>query len=440
MDGAPTTSVTLRRVYSVANAGNQVKVKGNSVIENSVLVSQCGYFKDRYYMLADDSCRASGNTLQLVFTQNNTAVVRHNTITGEGGVLIGAIEGDTSNKVLIQNNVITGFPTYRDPTILSSLYYANATGVVASYSGNLVWKVKGNTCPSGSICGQDPKLTNMTLATFDAEPLAGSPVIDKAPMISAVTTDFLLQKRPSGAANDIGAYEMQDGTALPPPPAPAPAPTCTHAAPTLVLTGPTTAVAAGTQNTYALNLKNNDGSGCSNTTFVLARTVPSGWTGSLSVASVALAPGASANATLAVTSTATAAAGSYGIGVGTSSSVGSVHTSNASTTYVVSAPVGLTETVGTDKSAYIAGQKVYMSARVLKGSVAVAGATVSFVAVKPNSVNKVTLSGTTDSNGYARVTLSTSKSPSSIGTYQLTASAVSGGQTATANTSFSVSK
>jgi hypothetical protein len=69
MDGAPTTSVTLRRVYSVANAGNQVKVKGNSLIENSVLVSQCGYFKGRYFMLADDSCRASGNTLQLVFTQ-----------------------------------------------------------------------------------------------------------------------------------------------------------------------------------------------------------------------------------------------------------------------------------------------------------------------------------------------------------------------------------
>src|SRR5207342_2858166 len=105
--------------------------------------------------------------------------------------------------------VITGFPIYRDPSKQSSVYYANATGVVASYSGNLVWKVKSNTCPSGSICGKDPKLTNMTLAAFDAEPLAGSPVIDKAPMISAVTTDFLLQKRPSGAANDIGAYEMQ---------------------------------------------------------------------------------------------------------------------------------------------------------------------------------------------------------------------------------------
>ena len=438
MDGAPTTSVTLRRVYSVANAGNQVKVKGNSLIENSVLVSQCGYFKDRYYMLADDSCRAGGNSLQLVFTSNNTAVVRHNTITGESGVLVGAIEGDTTNKVLIQNNVFVGFPTYRDPTILASMYYANATGVVASYSGNLVWKVKSNTCPSGSICGQDPKLTNMTLAGFDAEPLAGSPVIDKAPMISAVTSDFVLQPRPSGSANDIGAYEMQSGTA----PAPAPAPTCTHAAPTLVMTGPTTAVAAGTKNTYALNLKNNDGSGCSNTTFVLARTVPSGWTGTLSVASVALAPGASASATLDVTSTTTAAAGSYGIGVGTSSSMGSVHTDNASTSYVVAAPVvtALTETVGTDKSAYLAGQKVYMSARVVKGGVAVTGATVSFVVLKPNSVNKVTLSGTTDSNGYARATLSTGKSASSIGTYQLTASAASGSQTATAKSSFSVSK
>jgi hypothetical protein len=209
MNGAASTSVTLRRVYSVANAGNQVKVKGNSVIENSVLVSQCGYFKGRYYMLADDSCRASGNTLQLVFTKNNTAVVRHNTITGEGGVLIGATEGDSTNKVSIQNNVIIGFPTYRDPSILSSVYYANSTGAVASYAGNLVWKVKSNTCPPGSICGKDPKLTNMTLAAFDAEPLAGSPVIDKATMISAVTTDFLLQKRPAGAANDIGAYEMQ---------------------------------------------------------------------------------------------------------------------------------------------------------------------------------------------------------------------------------------
>ena len=63
----------------------------------------------------------------------------------------------------------------------------------------------------------------------------------------------------------------------------------------------------------------------------------------------------------------------------------------------------LTETVGTDKTTYIGGQKVYMSARVMKGSVAVAGVTVSFVTLKPNTGTKNTLSGTSDSNGYERV-------------------------------------
>jgi hypothetical protein len=201
MDGAPTTSVTLRRVYSVANAGNQVKVKGNSVIENSVLVSQCGYFKGRYFMLADDKCRAGGNTQQLVFTQNNTAVVRHNTNTSEGGVLIGATEGDTNNKVSIQDNVLVGFPVYRDPSKQSSVFYANKTGVVASYSGNLVWKVKGNTCPPGSICGKDPKLTNMTLAAFDAEPLAGSPAIE-AGAAPCVSREFRLRRRSAAATRE----------------------------------------------------------------------------------------------------------------------------------------------------------------------------------------------------------------------------------------------
>ena len=64
----------------------------------------------------------------------------------------------------------------------------------------------------------------------------------------------------------------------------------------------------------------------------------------LSRPSVALAPGASANATLAVASPTTAAAGSYGIGTGVSSSVGSVHTASASSSYSVAAATGLVET------------------------------------------------------------------------------------------------
>ena len=142
-------------------------------------------------------------------------------------------------------------------------------------------------------------------------------------------------------------------------------------APTLTMSGPTAAVNAGTQNTYSVSLKNNDSSDCGTTSFSLARTVPSGWTGTLSSSAISLAPGATGTATLAVTSPTTAAAGSYGIGLGTSSSVGSGHTANASSTYAVAA-AQLTETVTTSKTTYKAGETVSWTARVLKNGVPVA--------------------------------------------------------------------
>jgi hypothetical protein len=248
-----------------------------------------------------------------------------------------------------------------------------------------------------------------------------------------------MANRPTGAANDIGAYEFGGSTSTPSP-TPPPTPTCTRAAPTLTLAGPTSAVVPGTTNSYTVSLKNNDSSDCGNTSFALARTVPSGWTGTLSASAISLAPGSSGSATLAVTSPTTAAAGSYGIGAGTSSSVGSTHTANASGTYSVAAAVALTETVSTSKSTYKAGETVYITARVLKNGVAVSGASVKFDALKPNGVNHVWLSGTSDSNGYVRVSFVSGTGPSSIGTYKLTANATSGSLTAKATSTFSVYK
>lgn len=434
MDGADTTNVTLRRIYSVANAGNQVKIKGNSLIENSVLVGNCTYFHGKYYMAEGDLCRAYGSTLLLILTGNDTATVRHNTIAGEGDAQIAYGEGASTDKINIQNNLVVGFPYYANSST-ATLFSGGSAPAAKSFSGNMAWKVR--TCQTGTTCTQDPKLTNMTLAAFDAEPLAGSPVTDKAPMISGMSTDFVLQPRPSGAANDVGAYEIQAGSTPPPP-----TPTCTRAAPTVTMTGPTAAVAAGTENKYTVSLKNNDSSACANTSFALARSVPTGWTGELSTTAIALSPGASGSATLAVMSTTTAAAGSYGIGLGVSSANGSVHTGNASATYSVAAPaaIGLTETVSTSKASYKAGEVVSITARVLKNGVAVSGAKVAFDALKPNGVNHVILSATTDANGYARVSFTSGVGPSSIGTYKLSAVATSGSLTKTATTTFSVYK
>jgi hypothetical protein len=207
----------------------------------------------------------------------------------------------------------------------------------------------------------------------------------------------------------------------------------------LSLVGPGTAVAAGSSVNYTLSISNRDSSACAATTFNLARSIPTGWTGTLAASTISLSPGASGSTSLTVTSPAGASAGSYGIGAGASSSVGSAHTANASTTYsVASAPSSgtLTETVGTDKTSYLRGQTVYMSALVKNNGVAVNGASVKFNVTLMGNVT--VLSAITGSDGYARATYKLGKGKGSVGGYSLRADATSGGETATASTSFNV--
>lgn len=219
-----------------------------------------------------------------------------------------------------------------------------------------------------------------------------------------------------------------------------PAPVCTRAAPTLSLSGPATAVAAGSTVSYTLSVNNRDSSACAATTFNLARSVPSGWTGTLAASSLSLSPGVTASTTLSVTSASNAAAGGHGIGVAASSSVGSAHTASASATYwVAAAPASgtLSETVGTDKSSYVRGQTVYMSALVKNSGVVVNGASVKFNVTR--STGSVTVLTTTSGvDGYARSTYKLGKGKAAAGSYSVRADATLGSQTAVASTSFSV--
>lgn len=124
----------------------------------------------------------------------------------------------------------------------------------------------------------------------------------------------------------------------------APPVACVRAAPTLALTGPTSALAAGTTATYTLSVSNRDSSGCAATAFSLARSVPAGWSGVLGAASLTLSPGTSTTTTLTVGSPSTAGAGTYAIGAGTSSAIGAVHTASAAASYVIASKTGVRKT------------------------------------------------------------------------------------------------
>ena len=244
---------------------------------------------------------------------------------------------------------------------------------------------------------------------------------------AAKVTITLVSADAAGATVDVSVGSTQTAT-------------CTRATPTLTLTGPTTGVAAGTGQAYTLKLTNRDSSACAATSFNLARSVPIGWTGTLAATTLSLSPGATGTTTLSVTSPTTVTAGSYGIGAGAGSSVGSVHTANASATYAVAASTTaptLSETVATDKSTYLRGDTVYMSALVKANGVVAAGASVRFTVTLPTGSTAM-VSAVSGNDGYARAIYRTAKGRSAAGNYGVRADATSGGGSASASTAFSV--
>ncbi|WP_460712087.1 galactose oxidase-like domain-containing protein [Lysobacter terrae] len=98
----------------------------------------------------------------------------------------------------------------------------------------------------------------------------------------------------------------------------------------------------------------------------------------------------------------------------------------------------LSITTGTTQPVYTRGGSVTLTAHVARGSTPVAGARVTFDALKPNGVNHIILTGTTDANGDASASFVSGTGPSSVGTYQLTSSVTSGGETAQGTATFVV--
>lgn len=224
LDGATTTSATIRRVKAEGNAGNQLKVNGTSLIENSVVVGDCSYFNGKYLMRDGDQCRALGNTLSVGLAAGQPAIIRHNTITGEGDCLILTGGGSSASSVLIQNNALIGAVDWRsnkqgNTGELTCGHYADNSSAKVTFSGNLFWNVKSSQCPSGSptsnICGKNPSITDTRFASFNAIPLAGSPLVDAVPVLTEVAVDYFGNARPYGVRPDIGAIELGGATVAP---------------------------------------------------------------------------------------------------------------------------------------------------------------------------------------------------------------------------------
>ncbi len=215
------SSIIIRRTVAEGNAGNQIKVNGPTVLENSVLIGNCGYFDGQAFTYNVDNCRAAGNSLSLSLRAGDRVTVTNNTLTGEGDCLVEIIcEGTCtgSESVRLRNNLFRGQDDFTAGLTEKTcfVYEENfaADPLDADYS--LIYGVKENPCPVGAhdVC-QSPGLENEAVDDFDGRPTESSPAIDAGDAAACPGDDYLGHARPfdgdedGTAVCDIGAYEWQ---------------------------------------------------------------------------------------------------------------------------------------------------------------------------------------------------------------------------------------
>lgn len=260
-------NVTYRRVKAERNAGNQLKAGGNTLIEDSVVVSTCAEpwaefptnnypnsvnssdFIGRYNMSLGGTCRANGDSISLRPQPNSQVTVRGNTITGQGGCQITwtidpAYRHDTSAHLLIANNAFIGgnndwlYAATGGGHRLTCGTYAYQTDITGDIRNNVYWNIRNldvNHCPPGNSCGRDaahnssgaycsstelcatggadPQLVDSGLLTFNAMLRETSPLINAGNSANGTATDFRLKPRPALGGYDIGAIEYQGAEA-----------------------------------------------------------------------------------------------------------------------------------------------------------------------------------------------------------------------------------
>lgn len=209
----PTARVELRRVEARGNAGNQVKTRGHTLIENAVLVGNCAFFAGQPFTYLVDHCRALGATLNLDFNAGTQVSLVNSTLYGEGDCIVGMDNAgcNGTESFVSRNNVFVGDVDFLQPFELACFAYNNGCPVnPLDQDRGIIFNVKNNPCPvgPGDLCS-NPLLTNQAGDSFDAMPLSGSPALDTGLPVGGLvpSDDFRGWGRPVGPGVDRGALE-----------------------------------------------------------------------------------------------------------------------------------------------------------------------------------------------------------------------------------------
>lgn len=214
-------TITLNRVRAEGNAGNQIKVTGESSITNCVIVGNCAFFDNQSFTYAVDHCRAAGNALAAYFTGGEAISIVNCTIYGQGDGLVvaGPREGftcDGTETITARNNIFLGDTEYFDPTDITFLFYQEQCADLTLDSDyDIIYNAKDVDC---DVAGEytssgdhdsctDPLLVGPLSGTnYGMMPGAGSPALGAGDENVCPSVDILGNARPANC--DAGAFEV----------------------------------------------------------------------------------------------------------------------------------------------------------------------------------------------------------------------------------------
>lgn len=208
----PDSSIEIRRTLARGNAGNQIKTTGPTLIENSIIGGNCGWFDGQSFTFNVDNCRALGDALSLTLRPGNQVTVTNSTFTSEGDCLVTAECDGVCNgteKVRLRNNLFQGQTDFLQPFENTCLTYQETFPLDPfDHDYAVVANVKDDVCPgTNSICGVPVGVVNSSIDAFDAHLLATSPAINAGTVSDSPSRDFDNYLR--DAQPDIGAYEWR---------------------------------------------------------------------------------------------------------------------------------------------------------------------------------------------------------------------------------------
>jgi len=153
----PGSSVVLRRVTAVGNAGDQVKTSGPAVFTGLEIDAECGFFAGKPFTYDVDACRAGGSGLALALRPDDTVTVTGASISGEGDCLMIAecTEGGGctgAERVRVTAVEFTGGPEFGSGGDTTCLAWHDLPADPFRYREVAAHDVKADPCPPGVVC------------------------------------------------------------------------------------------------------------------------------------------------------------------------------------------------------------------------------------------------------------------------------------------------